>query len=40
MDVIAVLSIAVAGLLALDFAALAWGADSRPSIGDDHRRLA
>jgi hypothetical protein len=39
MEVIAVLFIAVAGLLGLDVAALAWGADSRPTIGDDHRRL-
>jgi hypothetical protein len=39
VDIIAVLFIVVAGLLGLDFAALAWGADSRPTIGDDHRRL-
>ncbi len=39
MDVIAVLITVVAGLLALDLAAMAWGVDSRPTVGDDHRRL-
>jgi hypothetical protein len=39
VDVIAILVTVVAGLLALDLAAMAWGVDSRPAIGDDHRRL-
>ena len=38
MVAIFALIIVVAGLAALDFAALRWGADSRPNIGDDHRR--
>jgi hypothetical protein len=38
MDTIFALVIAVAGFAALDFAAFRWGTDSRPTIGDDHRR--
>jgi Tfp pilus assembly protein PilV len=32
------LAIAVAGLVAFDLLALRFGADSRPTIGDDHAR--
>ena len=38
MDAILVVSTIVAALVALDLAALRWGVDSRPTIGDDHRR--
>ena len=39
MDTIFVLAVAVLGLVALDLAALRWGVDSRPTIGDDHQRF-
>ena len=32
------LIIAIAGLVAFDLLALRFGADSRPTIGDDHAR--
>jgi len=35
---IAVAAIIVIPLLVLDAAALGFGADSRPTLGDDHRR--
>jgi hypothetical protein len=38
MDTLIAFAIAVAGFAALDFAALRWGSDSRPTVGDDHRR--
>ncbi len=38
MDAIFALVVALAGLVTLDFAAVRWGTDSRPTIGDDHRR--
>lgn len=28
----------LAALLVLDVASVRWGVDSRPSVGDDHRR--
>jgi len=31
-------TIAIAGLVAFDLLALRFGADSRPTIGDDHAR--
>jgi hypothetical protein len=41
MDTIFALAVAVLGFVALfvalDLAALRWGTDSRPTIGDDHR---
>ena len=40
MALIIVLVLAVAVLVALGLAAARWGVDSRPSIGDDHTRLA
>jgi hypothetical protein len=40
MDTVIVIIIAVAGFAAFDLAALRWGTDSRPTIGDDHRRTA
>lgn len=33
-----VVSVVVGALVALDIAALRWGADSRDQIADDHRR--
>ncbi|MGZ8502159.1 MAG: hypothetical protein ACXWWR_03485 [Candidatus Limnocylindrales bacterium] len=39
MDTIFALAVAVLGFVALDLAALRWGTDSRPTIGDDHRRF-
>jgi hypothetical protein len=38
MDVIAAVIAIIAGMLAFDLAAVRWGADSRPSLGDDHHR--
>ena len=38
MEFIIMLTILIIGLLALDGAALTWGADSRNSIPDDHAR--
>lgn len=38
MDTIFVLVVALVGFVALDVAAVRWGSDSRPIIGDDHRR--
>lgn len=38
MDAILIVSTIVAALVAFDLAALRWGVDSRPTIGDDHRR--
>lgn len=38
MEAFFVLIAAVAVLAAFDLAALGWGVDSRPTIGDDHRR--
>ncbi|MEA2538120.1 MAG: hypothetical protein QOF11_2354 [Chloroflexota bacterium] len=40
MDAIFALVASVLGLVALDLAAMRWGSDSRPTIGDDHRRSA
>lgn len=38
MDAIAALLLLVVGFATFDFLALRNGVDSRPSIGDDHRR--
>lgn len=38
MDALITLIAILIGLVGLDLAALAWGADSRESIGDDHAR--
>ena len=38
MDAILIVSTIVAALVAFDLAALRWGVNSRPTIGDDHRR--
>jgi hypothetical protein len=38
MDAIFAFVVAIVGFAALDVAAVRWGADSRPTIGDDHRR--
>ena len=38
MDAILIVSTIVVALVAFDLAALRWGVDSRPTIGDDHRR--
>ena len=38
MDAILIVGTIVAALVAFDLAALRWGVDSRPTIGDDHRR--
>ena len=38
MEAIFVIIVAVAALAALDVAALRWGVDSRPTIGDDYHR--
>jgi hypothetical protein len=40
MEALVLLVIVVAGLLLVDGLALAFGADSRDSIGDDHARRA
>ena len=39
MEAFFIIIAAVAALAAFDIAALRWGVDSRPTIGDDHRRL-
>jgi len=38
MPVFVIIAIIIIGLGALDAAALAWGADSRDQLPDDHRR--
>jgi hypothetical protein len=38
MDALAALVLIVTALLVLDLGAVGWGADSRPSVGDDHTR--
>ncbi|GEM_PF-2237780 len=38
MNALVALILAVTGFAAFDLAALRWGSDSRPTIGDDHRR--
>ena len=38
MDALFALFIIVASLVGLDLATVAWGADSREAIGDDHVR--
>ena len=38
MEAIFVILVAVAALAAFDIAALHWGVDSRPTIGDDYHR--
>jgi hypothetical protein len=38
MEIIVIFAIVIVGLMALDFAALNWGADSRGSLPDDHAR--
>ena len=40
MEALVLLVIVVAGLLLVDRLALAFGADSRDSVGDDHARRA
>lgn len=39
MDGLLLLALVIAALLAFDVAAVRWGVDSRPSIGDDHARI-
>ena len=38
MDALSTLIIAIVALMTLDIAAVCWGADSRPSMADDHQR--
>ena len=38
MEAIFALIVAIVALLGLDIAALAWGADSRQGMADDHTR--
>jgi hypothetical protein len=38
MPVFVIIAIIIIGLGALDAAAMAWGADSRDQLPDDHRR--
>jgi hypothetical protein len=38
MEVIVMIIVLIAGLVALDSSSLRWGADSRPQIADDHAR--
>lgn len=38
MALLAILVLVVGALLLLDYAALRWGADSRPGLTDDHAR--
>jgi hypothetical protein len=38
VEALLVIIVAVAGLAAFDIAALRWGVDSRPTLGDDHHR--
>ena len=38
MPVFVIIAIIIIGLGALDAAAMAWGADSRDQVPDDHRR--
>jgi hypothetical protein len=38
MELIVALAIALVAFLGLDIAAIAWGADSRPGMSDDHLR--
>ncbi len=40
MEAFFVIVAAVAALVVFDLAALRWGVDSRPTIGDDHQRQA
>jgi uncharacterized membrane protein YuzA (DUF378 family) len=32
------IAVFIVGFIAFDLIAMRWGADSRPSIGDDHQR--
>jgi hypothetical protein len=38
VELIIALAIAIVAFLGLDIAAVAWGADSRPGMADDHLR--
>lgn len=38
MEPIVMVIVLIVGLVALDWASLRWGADSRPQIADDHAR--
>lgn len=38
MDALLALVVAVVALVGLDLAAVRWGTDSRPGMGDDHQR--
>ena len=38
MPVFVIIALIIIGLGALDAAAMAWGADSRDQVPDDHRR--
>ena len=38
MEALTLILLVVLSLVGLDFAAIAWGADSREPIGDDHAR--
>ena len=38
MDAVLALVVAVVALVGLDLAAVRWGTDSRPGMGDDHQR--
>jgi hypothetical protein len=38
MEAVTLILLIVVSLVGLDFAAIAWGADSREPVGDDHAR--
>lgn len=38
MDALLLLSIVIIGVLALAYASVHWGVDTRPCLPDDHRR--
>jgi hypothetical protein len=38
MEAVSLIVLIVVALVGLDFAAIAWGADSRELVGDDHAR--
>ena len=38
MEALIVFIVIIASLVGLDLAAMTWGADSRPSLRDDHNR--
>jgi hypothetical protein len=38
MEAIVMILVLIVGLVALDWASLRWGSDSRPQMADDHAR--